>query len=141
LARLHLKSNQSKMDWRCGSSSRDLHCKCEAPSSNPSPEGREGGRENVRRWRGCGAVQRSPPTGGRGNRSAFQRSPGFARPHHHLSCGPAVPVLGLHHWASLSADSTLANLPALYSLFIPLRPTYWGFCGHSWPRAEEQSVE
>jgi hypothetical protein len=33
----HLQNNQSKMDWRCGSSDKDLLCKYKALSSNPSP--------------------------------------------------------------------------------------------------------
>jgi hypothetical protein len=32
----HLQNNQSKMDWRCGSSGECLLCKHEALSSNPS---------------------------------------------------------------------------------------------------------
>jgi hypothetical protein len=31
------KNNQSKMNWRCGSSGRGLLCKCKALSSNSSP--------------------------------------------------------------------------------------------------------
>jgi hypothetical protein len=33
----HLQNNQTKMDWRYGSSSKYPLCKCEVLSSNPSP--------------------------------------------------------------------------------------------------------
>jgi hypothetical protein len=33
----HLKNNQSKMDWRCGSSGREPALQALSPSSNPGP--------------------------------------------------------------------------------------------------------
>jgi hypothetical protein len=37
----NLQNSQSKMDWRCGSSSKVLLCKHETLSSNPSPTKKE----------------------------------------------------------------------------------------------------